>query len=109
MAANSDQFPPQVADLIARGKLIDAIKLLRQAKGLGLADAKAAIDAARARAGLMVDAPKAPPAAARHGDGRSPFHSSRHGLAPGEVPRGSEWPVLVALIVLVIVGWLAFR
>ncbi len=41
-----DDLARQIADLVARGEKIAAIRLLREATGMGLADAKAAIDAA---------------------------------------------------------------
>lgn len=42
----SSALPPQVAAELARGNKIKAIKLLRQATGLGLKEAKDAVDAA---------------------------------------------------------------
>ena len=43
-------LPPNVAAALARGNKIEAIKLLREATGLGLAEAKHAIDAGLAGA-----------------------------------------------------------
>lgn len=50
----------QVADLIAAGRKIEAIKLLREHTGIGLAEAKAAVE--RLEAGLPPPAPAAPAA-----------------------------------------------
>jgi hypothetical protein len=52
--------------------------------------------------------PSAPRATSARAD-RLPLARSRRRLAPGEVPRASEWPVVAALLLLVVVGWLAFR
>ncbi len=54
-------LPPQAVDALRRGNKIEAIKLLRQASGLGLAEAKGIID--------RLD--------------------QTTGLSPGEVPRGA--------------------
>jgi ribosomal protein L7/L12 len=40
-----DDIGQRIGDLVAAGQKIEAIKLLREATGLGLADAKSAIDA----------------------------------------------------------------
>lgn len=39
------EIPERIAQLVAAGQKIEAIKLLREATGLGLADAKSVIDA----------------------------------------------------------------
>jgi hypothetical protein len=187
MAGNLNDLSPQLADLVARGKLIDAIRLLREAKGVGLREAKDAIDRLRAQGTLKLEprearrmdaggtepqrteeiggsSTRSPPRAMsfaeathrvtpeearrvlgaaidalKRGDWRvahrqfsalsteenprtdppvsgtrtrhrgMPLQLSRPGLAPGEVPRTSEWLVVGALLLLVIVGWLAFR
>jgi ribosomal protein L7/L12 len=44
-AAADDAIPPQVAALIQQGKLIQAIKVYRRMTGLGLKEAKDAVDA----------------------------------------------------------------
>ena len=45
MASHNDQLPADVLDALQRGQTIEAIKLLREATGLGLREAKDAIDA----------------------------------------------------------------
>ena len=41
-----DELPPEVIDAISEGRKVEAIKLLREAKGLGLANAKVLVDRA---------------------------------------------------------------
>ena len=41
-----NELPPEVLDAIRDGRKIEAIKLLREAKGLGLANAKVLVDRA---------------------------------------------------------------
>jgi ribosomal protein L7/L12 len=69
------ELPAHVLAALAGGQKIEAIKLLREATGLGLKEAKDAVDAAEARASLQA------------------------GLAPGEMRRPSKvglWPWLAA-------------
>jgi large subunit ribosomal protein L7/L12 len=44
-----DGLPPEIYELIARGKLIEAIKVYRQVTGAGLKEAKDAVDAIAGR------------------------------------------------------------
>jgi Ribosomal protein L7/L12 C-terminal domain len=46
-----DALPPAMYDLIARGKKIEAIKIYREATGVGLKEAKDAVDAIARRSG----------------------------------------------------------
>ncbi|MDH3440612.1 MAG: ribosomal protein L7/L12 [Gammaproteobacteria bacterium] len=41
-----NELPPEVLDAIREGRKIEAIKILREAKGLGLANAKVLVDRA---------------------------------------------------------------
>ena len=43
------EWPPEVIDAIREGRKIEAIKLLREAKGLGLANAKVLVDRASSK------------------------------------------------------------
>jgi ribosomal protein L7/L12 len=45
MSPNASPLPPEAAAALARGELIQAIKLLRASTGLGLKDAKDAVEA----------------------------------------------------------------
>jgi ribosomal protein L7/L12 len=122
-------LPPDAAAALARGSKIEAIKLLREATGLGLAEAKHVIDAASTRDG-PVDAMATRPthnatladvtAALQAGKKIEAIRlyrefagvglkeakdavdqmaqvtpaaaaTSLHGLAPGEVPRSGGW------------------
>ena len=47
--AQDDALPPALYDFIARGKLIQAIKIYRQTTGVGLKEAKDAVDAIAGR------------------------------------------------------------
>ncbi len=40
----ADDLPPQVMHALKAGRKVEAIKLLRQARGIGLADAKDAVE-----------------------------------------------------------------
>ena len=74
-------LPEKVLDALARGNLLEAIKYLRDAKGLGLKQAKQAVDKLRAQMPPM------------------------HGGSPGEVPRssGAMWWLAAAIVALVVV------
>jgi ribosomal protein L7/L12 len=64
MAFPNTPLPPDVLEALSRGRTIDAIKRLRKATGLGLAEAKSAIE-------MHVRANPPAPGQARHGaDGR---------------------------------------
>src|SRR6516165_10803196 len=79
MALPSNTLPPEVVDAWRRGDHIEAIKRLRQATGVGLAEAKAALDAFDGRT-------------ARRASGSA---ATKGTLAPGEVPssRPGTWTV----------------
>jgi Ribosomal protein L7/L12 C-terminal domain len=47
--AQDDALPPELYDFIARGKLIQAIKIYRQTTGVGLKEAKDAVEAIAGR------------------------------------------------------------
>jgi len=49
MSPNASPLPPEAAAALARGELIQAIKLLRASTGLGLKDAKDVVEAHAAR------------------------------------------------------------
>ncbi len=44
MTESDQDLPPQVLDALQRGQKIEAIKLLRELKGVGLKEAKDAVD-----------------------------------------------------------------
>lgn len=85
-----EPLPDDVRAALAAGRTLDAIKLLRQAKGVGLKEAKALADEARRRL-----APQRGQAGA-------------DGLSPGEVPRrgGKVFTVAVVLALFGLAAWL---
>lgn len=104
MADPTKTLPPEVVEALRRGNKIEAIKLLRKAAGLGLAEAKARAEAhapgaaaGRPMSGNAAHAPLYP------GGRRIP------GLSPGEVPRTSSAAPLafIVLIAAIVIGaWL---
>jgi ribosomal protein L7/L12 len=84
------QVPPAAAAAAARGDLIEAIKLTRQATGLGLKEAKALVERTL---GAEADTPPS-----------SPQRSTKARLAPGEVPRGPSSAVVIAILLALAAG-----
>ena len=78
-------LPPLVIDALQRGEKIQAIRLMREITGVGLKEAKDAVDA-------------------------SPHAAERSGLSPGEVPRTGRaiWGAVTAVLVVWLV-YLAIR
>ncbi|TYT26616.1 hypothetical protein FZO89_10310 [Luteimonas viscosa] len=69
MSSRPPYFSPQTVEAIARGRTIEAIRLLREDNALGLREAKAAVDAyAAGRRDFTADAPHGPSAAGDHHD-----------------------------------------
>ena len=111
------QFPPEVLEALKRGNKIEAIKLLRAAAKVGLAEAKTVVDALQnSQAGIAPAAP--PPAAKRPNVGIAHKHHAinpnlvrRPGLSPGEVPRegggGMGW--VVVLVGGLLLAWFFLR
>ena len=64
----SAELPNKVYEAMARGDKIEAIKLVREATGLGLKEAKDVVETTAAKTS-------------------GPIRGSTHQLAPGEVPR----------------------
>jgi hypothetical protein len=91
-------LPPEVVAAIESGRRIDAVKLLRESRGLGLAEAKEAVDA-YARSRGVAEAAPAP-------DGSLKPVSSGS-LSPA-APR--KWGGLLwVLILLFVAGYLVYR
>jgi hypothetical protein len=122
-------LPPQIADAIAKGNLIEAIKYLRQNKPqLGIAEAKAVIEAIQrqqqggGKVNLNVNAKAAvknsatPTAMPPHSTPHVPHHapispSMDPRVSPGEIPRTSGGAVflgIVAAIVVVVIAAVYF-
>jgi hypothetical protein len=88
-------LPNNVLAALASGRKLQAIKLFREATGLGLKEAKQQIDAAEA--------------ALRDGTVLAPGQPAKHnGLAPGAVPRGGarRWLAWVLFAGLAVCLWI---
>lgn len=99
----SFKLTQEAIEALKRGNPIEAIKIIRQATGVGLAEAKSIVEQvqkaipASGRSAGMQPAAHAPP--------RAP------GLAPGEVPRGSgpgRWLALIAVGLIAVVAALKY-
>jgi ribosomal protein L7/L12 len=73
-------LPPAVREAMRRGQKVDAIRLLREATGMGLKEARQAVE------GLA-----------------SEVSAAEHGLGPGEQPR-ARWAWAVAWAALLLAG-----
>jgi hypothetical protein len=99
---NRPNFPPQVLEALKRGNKIEAIKLLKEAARVGIAEAKQVVDALESNTNPPTRPANPPKGIARkkhHAPGASnPYLARRPGLSPGEVPHdgsGMWWVVLV--------------
>jgi hypothetical protein len=110
MADLPKQLPPDVAAALARGNLIEAIKLLRGKYNIGLAEAKAFLDAVQKQAQAGAAATTA--ARAKTHAAMTPMHAQhQHSVAvlphpshlsPGEVPRTSSGALFAAVLVAIV-------
>ncbi len=92
-------LPPDIANALRSGNLLEAIKLLRKSKGVGLAEAKQLIEAHMRATNLGSTAPgHAPKVAHKLEMPRRPSS-----LSPGEVPRSSAGPWAIILMIAVAV------
>jgi hypothetical protein len=109
MANPPKSLPPEVIDALRRGNKIEAIRRLRTATHLGLAEAKDQVDEYELE--TAADRPMSSNAASSAV--RVPYATATPRdpkLSPGEVPRTSHGLTLVMLIVAAaIVGWLYAR
>ncbi|MGU3627000.1 ribosomal protein L7/L12 [Comamonas sp. C24C] len=95
----------EVEDAMARGNKIEAIKLLRDATGLGLAQAKEHIDAAMD--GIALDWQILQRQSVR---ASAPNHFQPGAPSPGEVPRGQGRYLWLLVLALAAVGlWYYFN
>lgn len=104
-------LPPQVVAAFQRGNVIEAIKLLRQHRPqLGLAEAKALIEALQKQANVKVNVkthvttdvhhtskPHGPHAHASPPPSMNPY------ATPGEVPRGGNAAAALAIVVGIVI------
>ncbi len=111
MAELPKQLPPDVAAALSRGNLIEAIKLLRGKYNIGLAEAKAFLEAvqkqtqagaaATTAARAKVQATMNPMAHAQHQHSVAVAPHPSH-LSPGEMPRPSSGGLFAAVIVAIV-------
>jgi len=111
--ADRNPLPPEVVDALKRGQKIEAIKLLRQAMAVGLAEAKSVVEAhermsgdSAPRAGAAAKSAAVKSKAANH---TSAYIRARaDDLSPGEVPRSSASPlgIVVAIAAVAAAAWL---
>jgi hypothetical protein len=116
MAEPLKTLPPDVAAALSRGNVIEAIKLLRSKYNVGLAEARALLEALQkqsAHAQIHGQAPaKSPAKAAPHiPAGMKPGHHHPHtaatlhidpNMSPGEVPRTSGGMLFAAVVLAVL-------
>ena len=97
MTHSPHSLPPDVVDALRQGNKIEAIKRLRAAMGVGLAEAKAAVDAAEGHTAF-----------ASHAHPSAPVVGARTTLSPGEVPRSGGNPLAYIIVAVVagLAGWL---
>lgn len=93
-------LPPKAVDALRAGNKIEAIKHVREATGVGLAEAKALVEAYE-----------------KGGAAHVPFRPHPHahvprpaatGLSPGEVPPSSAWKMVAVVLAIAVVAlaWL---
>jgi len=97
MTHSPHSLPPDVVDALRQGNKIEAIKRLRAAIGVGLAEAKAVVDAAEGHASFT-----------SHAHSSAPVVGARTTLSPGEVPKsgGSPLAYIAVAVVAGLAGWL---
>jgi hypothetical protein len=95
MANPADSLPADVVDALKGGNKIEAIKRFRVATGAGLAEAKAAIEAAEGHKTLTISA-------------HVEIGPRKPGLAPGEVPKTNRnaMAFIVVAVLAALAGWL---
>ena len=116
--ADTHNIPPKVIEAVQRGNLIEAIKYMRQHKPqLGLAEAKALIEAIQRQGGVPPLVQKAqdkvakvtahahgsPSVHAHHAPPPIPTSMMNPNLSPGEVPRGSSGASFALVIVAIVI------
>ena len=106
-------LPPDVADALAKGHLLEAVKRLRAASPMGLAEAKSVLEwhvRHHAQSAVSKAAASRP-----SGSDTAAFHAPRHhaakahipsrpGLSPGEVPKTSGGGLGVVVLLIVAAG-----
>lgn len=95
-------LPPEVADALAKGNVIEALKLVRAQKNIGLAEAKSLVEALQKQGNVRVNVKTT--VRTRRKPAANPATEQRAGLSPGEVPRSGAGPVIAVIVLLVLVA-----
>ncbi|HEX4780339.1 MAG TPA: ribosomal protein L7/L12 [Usitatibacter sp.] len=99
----------EVLNALRTGNKVEAIRLIREKSGMGLAEAKALVDAYDQFKGV---AGAAKGTIARHVAGvqQAPGTTPLPGLSPGEEPRGGgALHAVVVIVVAIVLGMLWFK
>jgi len=114
--ADRNPLPPVVLEALRRGDKLVAIKLLREMSKMGLAEAKAMIDAIDAHQKAQGTAkPSSAPTAhggMQHTHAASQRRPREDDIGPGEVPRSTPFAgvaVMIAVAAIVLGVWLLSR
>jgi len=109
--ADRNSLPPEVIAALKRGNKIEAIKLLRAAMALGLAEAKAVVDAHDRMSGDSAPKAKAAPMSAAGKHTSAYIRARDDHLSPGEVPRSSASPfgIAIAIGAVIAAAWLYIK
>jgi hypothetical protein len=101
MPSSIEPLPPEVIDALRHGNKIEAIKRLRIATGLGLAEAKDRIEAHDLAGAGQMSRGAAPPSGSRNWPSQ---------LAPGEVGSNRRGLLVFIAVALVALGaWLVLQ
>jgi hypothetical protein len=101
-------LPLEVLGALRAGNKIEAIKLMREKTGIGLAEASALVDAYNRLQGGSGTAKTT--ITKRVGMQHVPGAARGPGLSPGEEPRSSApWQVIAAIAVAIVAGLLWFN
>jgi hypothetical protein len=104
--ADLRNIPPDVADALAKGRLIEAMRLLRGRYNVGLAEAKALLEALQQQQRQRPNVDMNVKTSLRTVIKPAPVAgiARRPGLSPGEVPRGPGSGEIAAVVVLVLIA-----
>ena len=102
--ANPQDLPPEAADALARGNVIEAIRILRQQKNIGLAEAKGLLEAMQRQGNVKVNVTTNMRTVARRPAAPGPGFEQHAGLSPGEVPRGGGLSAVAVVVLLVVIA-----
>lgn len=95
-------LPPEAVEALRGGNKIEAIKLMRQKTGIGLAEAKAVVEAFE---GLAGGAGHANVSIRRTMSVKRNEAARPSGLSPGEEPRGGgSWRAAIAIGILLVIA-----